>query len=87
MENLSIFEAEDKPTEGCTTYVEDAMPPFFDRVQLDRAQQDQAVPRLQAFAANDDLLNRPLMRFERDEPSPTPKSTELEDLNYVPPLP
>ncbi|KAF2241451.1 hypothetical protein BU26DRAFT_525276 [Trematosphaeria pertusa] len=55
------------------------MPPFFDRVQLHQAVSSQAVPALEAMAANDNL--RSLLRFERDDPPPYVSSTESEELD------
>ncbi|KAI0812807.1 hypothetical protein GGR55DRAFT_703538 [Xylaria sp. FL0064] len=57
------------------------MPPFVDRFQLQQAVSSQAVPLLEAIAANDNL--RSLHRFERDEPPPYASSTELEELDDV----
>ncbi|KAI1289079.1 hypothetical protein F5Y03DRAFT_378428 [Xylaria venustula] len=53
------------------------MPPFFDRVQLHQAVTSQAIPMLEAIAANDNL--RSLRRFERDDPPPYTSSTESEE--------
>ena len=50
------------------------MPPFFDQVHLHEAVSGQAVPVLEAIAANDNL--RSLRRFERDDPPPYVSSTE-----------
>ena len=55
------------------------MPPFFDRVHLHQAISGQAVPILEAIAANDNL--RRLHRFERDDPPPYVSSTESEELD------
>ncbi|CZR50564.1 uncharacterized protein PAC_00438 [Phialocephala subalpina] len=66
------------------------MAPFFDRVLLHDALQNQAVPVLEALAANDNLRNRSLRRFERDDPPPYASSTESEEFNddfVAPPLP
>jgi hypothetical protein len=60
------------------------MPPFLDRVQLDHALQYQALPHLEALAANDSLRNRSLRRFERDDPPPYVESTESEELDDAP---
>ncbi|KAI1347199.1 hypothetical protein F5Y01DRAFT_307762 [Xylaria sp. FL0043] len=57
------------------------MPPFVDRFQLQQAVSSQAVPALEAIAANDNL--RSLRRFERDEPPPYASSTESEELDDV----
>ncbi|KAF1952625.1 hypothetical protein CC80DRAFT_527691 [Byssothecium circinans] len=57
------------------------MPPFFDRVQLHDALQNQAIPVLEALAANDNLHNRSLRRFERDDPPPYASSTESEEFD------
>lgn len=46
------------------------MPPFFDRVQLHDALQNKAMPVLEALAENDNVHDRSLRRFERDEPPP-----------------
>ncbi|KAF2240530.1 hypothetical protein BU26DRAFT_207337 [Trematosphaeria pertusa] len=63
------------------------MPPFLDRVQLDHALHNQAVPLLEAIAANDHLRNRSLRRFERDDPPPYAESTESEEFDDAPPPP
>jgi hypothetical protein len=55
------------------------MPPFFDRVHLHQAVSSQAIPTLEAIAANDNL--RSLRRFERDDPPPYVSSTESEELD------
>ena len=63
------------------------MPPFFDRVHLHQAVSSQAIPVLEAIAANDNL--RSLRRFERDDPPPyvlSTKSEELDDTDLLPPL-
>ncbi|KAI9786412.1 MAG: hypothetical protein M1839_006872 [Geoglossum umbratile] len=57
------------------------MPPFFDRVQLDDAMRNQAIPVLEALAANDNLRNRSYRRFERDDPPPYVSSTESEEFS------
>lgn len=57
------------------------MPIFFDRVQLHDALQNQAIPVLEALEANDNLHNRSLRRFERDDPPPYASSTESEEFN------
>jgi hypothetical protein len=57
------------------------MPPFFDRVQLHDALQNQAIPVLEALVANDNLHNRSFRRFERDDPPPYASSTESEEFN------
>lgn len=57
------------------------MPPFFDHVQLHRAVDSQAVPVLEAMAANDNL--RSLRRFERDDPPPYASSTESEEFDEM----
>ena len=54
------------------------MPPFFDRVQLHDALQNQAIPVLDALVAND---NRSFRRFERDDPPSYASSTESEEFN------
>ncbi|KAJ2898969.1 uncharacterized protein MKZ38_003538 [Zalerion maritima] len=62
------------------------MPPFIDRVHLYQAVSSQAVPVLEAMAANDNL--RSLRRFERDDPPPYVSSTEseeLDDADLIPP--
>ncbi|EFY89134.1 hypothetical protein MAC_04721 [Metarhizium acridum CQMa 102] len=61
------------------------MPPFVDRVQLYEAVSSQAIPVLEAIAANDHL--RSLRRFERDDPPPYVSSTESsehEDVDLIP---
>lgn len=63
------------------------MPPFFDRVHLHQAVSSQAVPALEAIAANGNL--RSLRRFERDDPPAYVSSTEseeLDDVDLIPPL-
>ncbi|RMZ76980.1 hypothetical protein DV738_g4645, partial [Chaetothyriales sp. CBS 135597] len=55
------------------------MPPFFDTLHLHQAVHDQAIPRLEAIAANDHL--RSLTRFERDDPPLYASSTESEEGN------
>lgn len=63
------------------------MPPFFDPVHFNQAVSDQAMPRLEAIASNDNL--RHLRRFERDNPPPYVSSTESSDHEadfMVPPL-
>ncbi|KAI3326973.1 hypothetical protein HD806DRAFT_520008 [Xylariaceae sp. AK1471] len=55
------------------------MPPFFDRVQAYQAVNRQAIPALEAIAANDNL--RSLRRFERDDPPPYVSSTESEEID------
>jgi hypothetical protein len=57
------------------------MPPFFDRVQLHDALQNQAIPVLEALVANDNLHHRSFKRFERDDPLPYALSTESEEFN------
>lgn len=57
------------------------MPPFFDRVQIHEALQDQAIPALEALAANDNVQDRLLQRFERDEPPPYTSSTESKEFD------
>ena len=57
------------------------MPPFLDCVHLHQAMTGQAVPVLEAIAANDNL--RLLRRFERDEPPPCVSSTESEELDDI----
>ncbi|KAI1117880.1 hypothetical protein F5Y14DRAFT_464907 [Nemania sp. NC0429] len=52
------------------------MPRYFDHVQIHEAVSNQAMPVLQAMAANDNL--RSLRRFERDEPPAYASSTESE---------
>jgi hypothetical protein len=65
------------------------MPPFFDRVQLHDAQQNQAIPVLETLVANDNLHNRSFRRFERDDPLPYASSTESEEFSddLIPPPP
>ncbi|KAI1160588.1 hypothetical protein F5B18DRAFT_631851 [Nemania serpens] len=53
------------------------MPPFLDRVQLHQAVSSQAIPALEAIAANNNL--RSLRRFERDDPPPYASSTESDE--------
>lgn len=55
------------------------MPPFVDHVQFQEAVSHQALPVLEAIAANDNL--RSLRRFERDDPPPYVSSTESEELD------
>lgn len=57
------------------------MPPFFERAQLDEALQNQVIPLLEALAKNDNLHNRSLRRFERDDPPPYVSSTESEEFD------
>lgn len=56
------------------------MPPFIDHVQFLEAVSNQAVPHLEAIAANNNL--RSLRRFERDDPPPYESSTDSE-YDYV----
>lgn len=61
------------------------MPPFVDQFHLHQAVHNQAVPALEAIAANDNL--RSLSRFERDDPPPYVSSTEsgeLDDADLIP---
>ena len=64
------------------------MPRFLDFVQFDNALHNQAFPLLDALAANDNLRDRSLTRFERDDPPPYAESTESEELEDgpLPPL-
>ncbi|KAL7936914.1 hypothetical protein V8C35DRAFT_294186 [Trichoderma chlorosporum] len=55
------------------------MPPFIDRAHIHQAVDNQAIPALEAMAANDNL--RSLYRFERDDPPPYVSSTESEELD------
>ncbi|KAI1077215.1 hypothetical protein F5B20DRAFT_593026 [Whalleya microplaca] len=57
------------------------MPPFIDNVHLQQVVSSQAIPALEAIAANDNL--RSFRRFERDDPPPYVSSTESEDLEHA----
>ena len=62
------------------------MPPFFDRVHLHQAVNNQAVPALEAIAANDNLHS--LHRFKHNDPPPyasSTKSEELDNVDLIPP--
>ncbi|KJZ74770.1 hypothetical protein HIM_05887 [Hirsutella minnesotensis 3608] len=56
------------------------MPPFFDSVQIHHALRNEAIPVLDAIAANQELHGGALGRFERDDPPPYASSTESEEL-------
>ncbi|KAI0115684.1 hypothetical protein GGR51DRAFT_503762 [Nemania sp. FL0031] len=55
------------------------MRPLFAHTQLHEAVNNQAIPALEAIAANDNL--RSFRRFERDDPPPYVSSTESEELD------
>ncbi|PNY23162.1 Uncharacterized protein TCAP_06898 [Tolypocladium capitatum] len=56
------------------------MPPFFDSAQIRDALRNQAMPAIEALAANEHLRNRAVSRFDRDGPPPYASSTESEEL-------
>ena len=59
---------------------------YLDRAQLDQALQRQALPVLEALAADNNLRNGFLTRFG-DDPPPYAESTESEELDNAPPPP
>ncbi|OAA63345.1 hypothetical protein SPI_03508 [Niveomyces insectorum RCEF 264] len=52
------------------------MPPYFDQAQIHAALRNQAIPTLEALAANEDVRNHLLRRFDRSDPPPYVSSTE-----------
>ncbi|KAM4066405.1 hypothetical protein HRG_000512 [Hirsutella rhossiliensis] len=60
------------------------MPPFFDGAQIRDALRYQAIPAIEALAANEDLHRRSLRRFERDDPPPYASSTDSSEPDDTP---
>ncbi|KAK4113274.1 hypothetical protein N656DRAFT_778811 [Canariomyces notabilis] len=59
------------------------MPRLLDEVQINNALQSEAFPALERLAANPDMHDRALRRFDRDEPPPYESSTEDEEENAM----